>query len=531
MLSEFGITGKQAFRYVLLPGILPRFRRFAGKGFHNLALLIAVIFNTVRILPDNHPYLKPDAFGTFGIRHAIAEAANHIVLSRRNIDQVVIFFSILAGLVLLVFQFFLIVFSLLTTQAFAASMPTKYEEFFTTPHPDKDVAFRLLDMVFGVPDFFNSGVPVGTPLHQALHTLLEFYSFGLLIVGVFIILYFITTIVAETAQTGVPFGKRFNHVWAPIRLTIFFALLIPITSGLNGGQYVLLGAVKLGSGLATTGWLKFNESLTVTPAGNKEKLIAAPNTPEMAYLPAFMMIAKTCAVSYERLPPGAESKHSIDAYVVGADGVAQTLGDLNILDFTSKTKGGDVHILFGEKSPVHKNRPGQILPYCGKLVISTTGISEPGAAQVQQGYYDLVKCLWTGEGECSDFKLKEHAENFSKKYMFNVAPRDPDAPIPGLEYKKSTVTKIQDDVQKLVDKAIKNTGQRRKLDSRRQDQGAGMGRRRNLVQQNRTTKRRVCHRCRQPADGSPAPGYCRISKSQKESRQKEQRRPRSGRIA
>jgi conjugal transfer/type IV secretion protein DotA/TraY len=67
--------------------------------------------------------------------------------------------------------------------------------------------------------------------------------------------YFAIVVVAETAQTGTPFGKRFNSLWAPLRLVMAFGLLIPISYGLNSGQYIVLYAAKYGANFATNGWI------------------------------------------------------------------------------------------------------------------------------------------------------------------------------------------------------------------------------------------------------------------------------------
>ena len=54
------------------------------------------------------------------------------------------------------------------------------------------------------------------PIHMGLHRLFAVYSMGLLVIAVFIAGYFIATILAETAQSGTPFGRRFNKMWAPM---------------------------------------------------------------------------------------------------------------------------------------------------------------------------------------------------------------------------------------------------------------------------------------------------------------------------
>ena len=107
-----------------------------------------------------------------------------------------------------------------------------------------------MDRVFGVENIFDScisrgggcenlrGQPAsgeGTnqtypfPTHLALHKMLEFYSYGIFVISVFIILYMVARIVGETATTGVPFGERINKTWVPIRLILFLALLIPLS--------------------------------------------------------------------------------------------------------------------------------------------------------------------------------------------------------------------------------------------------------------------------------------------------------------
>lgn len=447
MLAEIGITRKSVLKYALLPGILPRVSALAGSGFYNLALLVATVFNAVRILPDNHPYLRADSLGTYGLRHVIAEAANHIVPCRKNIDQIVVFFSILAAIVILVLQFILILIAVFISPARAATMPTTYSEFFVTRAPETDLAFRALDMVFGVPDLFNSKESVGTPLQLALQSLFEFYSYGLLLVGFFIILYFVVTIVAETAQTGTPFGKRFNHAWTPIRLSVFFALLLPVTSGLNGGQMISLYAAKYGSGLATNGWLKFNEVLNSSEyLGKMETLYAKPNTPEMAYLYGYILLARTCLYA-----EGRAARRNIEAFVIYGPGPedAKKLSETTASNVSEETEGGDIHIRFGEQDPIlYKNRSGSVYPYCGEVVLKTSDMAEPGATKIQEGYYDLVKELWEGA-----FDIDKHAKNFSLKYS-SVEPRIPETPIPDAKWKAETSKGIQEKAEKIIEDGL-----------------------------------------------------------------------------
>ena len=149
------ITKKQILKTVLLPEIYPRIKSVLGSGFGNLAFLIAQVYNTVRILPANHPYLKADMIGKYGVRQVIAQAANHIKVSKSNIDQIIIFFSVIAALILMAMQFIVLALAFLIPKANAqASMPTKIPDFFNTPKPENDLAYKLLDLVFWHSQFF-----------------------------------------------------------------------------------------------------------------------------------------------------------------------------------------------------------------------------------------------------------------------------------------------------------------------------------------------------------------------------------------
>ena len=171
--------------------------------------------------------------------------------------------------------------------------------------------------------------PLPTPLtfptnfHVALHGLFRLYSMALLVIAMIIFLYFVVAIVMETAQTGTPFGRRFNGVWAPIRLVVAIGLLVPImgtgggASGLNAAQYIVLHAAKYGSVFASNGWFMFMETLytvsggtstdnndpsvvqpTATVLGDKDELVSVPKSADIRHLIEFNMLAKTCYYIY-----------------------------------------------------------------------------------------------------------------------------------------------------------------------------------------------------------------------------------------
>jgi conjugal transfer/type IV secretion protein DotA/TraY len=260
----------------MMPEILPRIRAI-GLHFGHFAYLIALVFSSARLIPVNHPSLNPVNIGQFSVRQVIAIAANNITWSRNNIDQIGIFAAIVIGLIIIVIQALLIAFAALAGFGNEASASS----FFTTPEPKQDPMMEFFAHVFGFLDGFwgiNPGdvrneivngnvieVPVGpiadSKLHAGIYAMLRLYSMATMVIAVIIIIYYIMTVVAETAQTGQPFGRRFNTVWAPIRLVLALGLLVPLGTGLNSAQYITLWLAKMGSGLGTQVWGVMHEAM------------------------------------------------------------------------------------------------------------------------------------------------------------------------------------------------------------------------------------------------------------------------------
>ena len=84
----------KVLKYSTLPGFIPRIGALFSSGFVHISYLMAVIYGALRLLPPNHPYLNPANRGRFGIRHVIAEAANNLVFSKKNLDQIIVFFTV-----------------------------------------------------------------------------------------------------------------------------------------------------------------------------------------------------------------------------------------------------------------------------------------------------------------------------------------------------------------------------------------------------------------------------------------------------
>lgn len=446
------INAKSVAKFLLLPGIVPRAKEFAGSGFGYIAFLFARIYGAVRILPPNHPFMNADNIGQFSILQVIAAAAANLQINKRNIDQIIVFVALLAGLVLLFMQFILLILAIVSADAHAQ---VTFTNMFTTQYPETDIAFLLLDYVFGIQatgggaagaSFFGSNALVAsggpTPFQLGLQALFAFYNLAILLVGAVIFMYYIFVVVIETAQTGVPFGRRFSKIYAPLRLVVAIGLLIPLGQGFNSAQYITLMAAKMGSSFATNGWLLYNENLTgLNPLGAENtSLVARPRQPYLDDLMYFSGVYHTCRYMYWATVTNRRTngRTCIAPYII-VDGEAQALTPLmgqgctgganftyaaakNSLSASGNVWGtGDIEVILGELDPeLHSDAAGGVEPYCGKLTIPLghlnpryyTGDQASGVAGVEAAYFTLVGMMLNPESggaigttEADDFNL------------------------------------------------------------------------------------------------------------------------------
>lgn len=460
-----GVKPKSVIKYMVLPGIIPRIREFFSEGFGWLALLMAGIYRSVKLIPEDHPYLNEENKGRFGIRHVIAEAANNLVIKRENIDQIIVFFALLMGFVILCVQFAMLVFGFIISPAFAGF--GAFVGIFQTPGcvgsgaACPDIAFMLLDKVFAIPDLYNSRFAPAGPgaipaFNRALQLLFNYYNLAMLLVGAIIFLYYVIVMVAETAQSGTPFGRRFNHVYAPLRLVAAIGFLVPLNYGLNSAQYITLFSAKYGSSMATNAWIAFNTALpgAATPIGtSSESLLARPRAPDIKNLLVFMSLVRTCEALYERQFPAGNGNVQIDAYFVknapgpvnqpipiGAGGFQQGLTFYN---------NQDVVIRFGQLLPGQDTLRGNVDPLCGEVVIKVNDTTQIGAMEIQDGYYRIVTFLWSTPelgllGNRAAAMEKVGLPNRPQQVTGFGHPGDDDPTnLPSIEWKRSYLTQTQ----------------------------------------------------------------------------------------
>ncbi|MBX2834187.1 MAG: DotA/TraY family protein [Micavibrio sp.] len=471
-----GITVKKVIKYSVMPEIFPRMRRLFTSGFSYVIFLMAQIYAMVRLIPANHPYLLEENIGRFGFKDVVATAANNLVIEKKNIDQIIVFGLMLSAIVLLLLQIVILIGSLIFGGVAMAGGGggIVVSELFVTANPEHDIAYMLMDRVFGIPDMFGSCISVGVAcvdsagnnydtgafpwsFHAALQQFFRFYSTAMLIIGTIIVCYYIVVIVAETATTGTPFGKRFQNVWVPVRLIVAVGMLIPLQYGYNAGQYIAFHAAKYGSSMATYSWRSFNDAVGsslgdgANPLGEAENLLGKPQTPDVSGIVEALSIAHTCAYSnwfndYSAI--GIANKNAVGANVLGNR--AAYLQRSKIKPYLTKTPeawmgggnepgvmlldagttynqaknffyGGDIVITFGrvvdekEGTAVNDLYASDIIPECGKVAVFITDPADSGggniysgSADIQDFYYNTITNGWFGDENIDYINFAQH---------------------------------------------------------------------------------------------------------------------------
>ena len=434
---------KDVFNYAFFPRVVPRVKGLLFTGFGYMAFLMAHLYAMVKLLPSNHPYLDSKNIGRFNVLNVVSEASRRLKFSRKHVDQIFVYFALLTAIVIVLLQILFLAYALLIVPFISPAMAFSW---FDTPNPVNDLAFSILNDIFGIPDMFcssftavcpanNPAVP--SPFHNALHELFRFYSTALLLIGILIFLYFVFVVLLETVVTGIPFGQRMQHVWVPVRLVGAVGLLIPVNYGLNSGQYIALYAAKYGSNFATVGWTDFLDGigdhaaftgagpLAGNPIGERYSLIAIPQVPDFTPVFEAMSYVHTCAYAYMAMtgePPGGGLPYQVDqdytapgtgfmirpylvkhesAWTTGAaafpvavnPAIRQLITGPGAPTYTQAVGfyyGGDIVIRFGEYAldagnPVYKDDEGYVAPLCGDIRIPVVDLANVGTGAANGG--------------------------------------------------------------------------------------------------------------------------------------------------
>ncbi len=243
----------------------PRFDRDVkplGESMGMFVRMIAMVFAAHRLFPKDHPALR-DTNLRLTLREVITAAYGNLSFTKEGMPQVLLFAAVIGTLgfaALFVVMLVLSIFS--PSQAHAQSMFTLSSEAEACDLAQKWIGYLFLgaDLNAGSGCASSYYAPNSQLIQQALLAAFSTYSSMILAVAGLLLMYHLAAMIAETAHTGKPMGRA-NQIWAPIRLVIAIGLLVPISGGLNTGQYVVIQMTKWGSAFASNTWTGFLSGL------------------------------------------------------------------------------------------------------------------------------------------------------------------------------------------------------------------------------------------------------------------------------
>jgi conjugal transfer/type IV secretion protein DotA/TraY len=245
--------------------------------------------------------------------------------------------------------------------------------------PDTDLALAWLGHLFRdkpLPDSFTSTAQRLGPIADALHKALGFYSTGMLVLAGILLFYNLAILVLETAHYGIALGRRSAQIWAPIRLVFAIALLVPVGSGLNTGQYVIVRMTEVGSSLASHIWHVVADNIKDNFSG-----IIAPEGPDTVHFVTAGVEMEACRSLYHQLFSSLSSAPAV-----------QAAGDITTLTKAPRTR-------FAEETWRYSNTLNANIPLCGAYRFASAH------RDVQEGaVLDSVELL---DNELADFSRTE----------------------------------------------------------------------------------------------------------------------------
>lgn len=259
--------------------------------------LLASVFALYGLLPRNYPGLR-DQNARMSLTHVMGTAWGNVNFTREGAPKAILFFAILGIMAFGLLAALSALLSIFIGQAHAQGGAANASEF-VLPGGNSDVAQAWIDYLFlgtPLPNYYNqmgATVPTSLGLQAAVIQVLAFYSDAILIIAAMVLFYHLTAMVLETAHHGQVMGKRANQMWAPIRLVVAIGLLVPINTGLNSGQYIVIKMAEVGSALATNAWNLFLTALT-----SYNMATIAPQAPVVSRIAVDMMAIDACVYDY-----------------------------------------------------------------------------------------------------------------------------------------------------------------------------------------------------------------------------------------
>ncbi len=257
-MPPLNVTKGDVARFIFMPQIGNSLKS-VGFSLAVIMQIFAVILIAAKLLPADHPARTLDGAKRYHLLNLLGEARRNLTFTRAALPQWAMFTSVCGFIISFASILMLMLAKFGFGVALAQPAPTGTEGIGTGPAPSvfdnsvlagsQDMGSNILNSIFNLDNTSN--------VMPGINLMLKMYSTTMLIFAGIILLWIIISTIADTARTGVPFGKHFNPVWAPIRLVVAIALLVPLGSGLNSGQHIVLSLAKWGSGQATQIWKEF----------------------------------------------------------------------------------------------------------------------------------------------------------------------------------------------------------------------------------------------------------------------------------
>ena len=287
-----------------------------------LVMIFARVFHSVDLLPAHHPILRGEGCNLKGFCSMLVEASGNIKWSWHGIPQLVIYYSVIGVIIGSIATIFLAISNMAIGTAMANTGDGETGQsgariFEATG----DLGIAWIDLMFhGLQPSSELGAQVNSissGFALALGDMLRTYSYGTLVLAGIIISYSLASIVTETAHQGSVMGRENSEIWGPLRLIFALGILVPLATGINSGQAMVLQFSKWGSALATNTWSDFSMSLVASQTLDPKNL---PEVGGVRDLVRQVLIMETCMATRNMKEGGEVVVRSGDVELVDENG-------------------------------------------------------------------------------------------------------------------------------------------------------------------------------------------------------------------
>ncbi len=285
----------------------------------NFVQTIAMFLATARLVPVTHRALHPMTPADARLGEVLALAYVNVRRPGVRVDQVAVFGAVISLMVLLSIVLFGTIMGILVGSAHAAFSLTIVfsaaacglggpSSFFSVACPT-DMAQQWIDMLLlGQTNWFQGQI-ASIGMRAGLENMFETYSYAMLIVAGFLVMYHLLGIVAGTAHSGKVGGNLMHTIWAPLRLIMAIGMLVPVgLNGLNSGQVVVTQVAKWGSALGSNVWMAFADGFS---AGTGAMLVAPP-LPQVTPLLHDALKILVCQIGYNKIAAESGGTFSVE---------------------------------------------------------------------------------------------------------------------------------------------------------------------------------------------------------------------------